>query len=193
MSFYGQMRWTESTLGNWFYGIKLSADLFNASNLFNTRPDEGEETITLSTPKYLYPHEDLAKLTINRGNHWLGIAPIDCVGDNHVSCSGLTIFHNAPKVDDLDDDSYQSVLLPVTNPSGTVNPLKAGDYIKISSPKFDKAGHWAGKEYLDEIFYKLPSQLIQVIHPDGKSEDLKLNDYDKFEFHHDNWINLTLD
>jgi hypothetical protein len=151
------MRWTESTLGNWFYGIKLSAELFSAKNLFNTTPSEGEETVAVAKPKYLYPHEDLAKLTINRGNHWLGIAPIDCVGDDHVSCSGFTLFHNAPKTDDLDEDSYQTVLLPVTNPTGNINPLKSGDYIKISTPKFDKAGHWAGKDNLEEVFYQLPN------------------------------------
>ncbi len=193
MSFYGQMRWTESTLGNWFYGIKLTGDYFKTDNLFNDAPDTGEGTITAGDEKYLYPHEDLAKLTINSGNHWLGIAPIDCTGDNHVSCSGFSLFHNKPQVDNLNASSCQSVILPVNAPSDNdFTTLKSGGYIKVSSPKFDKAGHWAGKDYVEEIIYQLPNQGIQIIHTDDTVEELKTNGYDKFEFKHDEWIKMEL-
>lgn len=192
MSFYGQMRWTDSTIGNYFYGIRLTADMFTSAHQFNKNPPEGEETVG-SQDRYLYPHEDLSKLTVNRGNHWIGIAPIDCVGDDHVTCSGFNLFHNAPLTTGLTADSFQQVLEGLTKkPSQSVTVLKSGGYIKISSPKFDVAGHWVGKDLVDTKYFQLPNQSILIIHPDNGSDELILNSNNQFEFKHDDYIKMSL-
>lgn len=186
-SFYGQMRWGEK-FEQFFYEFKITNNEFSENNEFNIDPEEDKFLETIKSPreKFISPNEDFAIFNINTANHWIGLIPIDSLGDDKdkITQSGVTIFHKPPDFEHSEliptlEFLEREELLEDEDWLGTSVSLMSGDYLKISNINYDKAGH-ATVEKVNKAFFKLPEQIISI----NDSNDLKLKESDqKFHFY----------
>lgn len=185
MSFYGQMRWGD--FQKFFYNFSLtnkqfSNDIFNVNNTSNNT----HETV-IDLLYHVQPNEDFATFQVNTANHWIKMCAIDSKGDEGTTFTGFSLFHNKAQTTNL---YYNSVIQVLDEEEITedITELGSGTCFKVSSYKFDRAGHQSGKTYVHEEFFKIPVQKIQI-----NQDFLNLNDLGYFHFiNDDDWVKLTL-
>lgn len=186
MSFYGQMRWGD--FQKFFYNFSLTNKNFT-SDIFNEKPEDNdtEPTVTSDKVYHLQPNEDFSTFQVNMANHWIKACARDSVGDEGKTYTGFSLFHNKPQTTNL----HYSQIITVTDEEDIVDDvieLGSGTCFKVQSPKFDRAGHQAGVDKVDEKFFKIPVQKIQV-----NQDFLELNDKGYFHFlNDDDWVKVTL-
>ncbi len=188
MSFYGQMRWGD--FQKFFYNFHLtnkefSADIFNADYTKNT--GASPTIVGAGTIRYVQPNEDFATFHFNTANHWIKMCATDSQGDEGVTYTGLSIFHNSPKLTNL----YSCPVIQVVDEEQVTAPiteLTSGTCFKVTTLKYDQAGHQATLEQIVEDYFKIPVSKIQV-----NQDFLELNEKGYFHFiNDDDWVKLTL-
>ena len=183
-SFYGQMRWQD--FQRFFYNFTITNQMFAANNLFNENPTTGNATVASDQIRYLQPNEDFATLKINGANHWIKLSPTDSVGDDNISYSGFSIFHNKANTENTESVKIFDITTIPADTEATI--LKNGDGFKILELKFDKAGHYSESVSLEPTYFQLPPQIIRV----NFTKDLYTNDDQKFHFSEDEWVQLKV-
>lgn len=183
-SFYGQMRWQD--FQRFFYNFTISNNVFSAENTFNEYPTPGNATVEPGWTSYLQPNEDFATLRINAANHWIKLNPTDSVGDEPVTYSGFSIFHNKASTEDTESVKVFDITTIPADEEATI--LRNGDGFRILELKFDKAGHYSDSVSLEPTYFQLPPQIIRV----NFTKDLYVNDDQKFHFNEDDWVKLKI-
>lgn len=184
MSFYGQMRWGD--FQKFFYNFSLTNREF--IDVFNAKPNVNGSYETVTDLLYhVQPNEDFATFQINTANHWIKMCPIDSRGDEGTTFTGFSIFHNEAETTNL----HYSQIIQIVQPeeiTEEIQELGSGTCFKVLTPKYDRAGHQPGNDYLHEEFFKIPIQRLQV-----NQDFLELNENGYFHFvNEDPWVLLTL-
>jgi hypothetical protein len=77
------------------------------------------------------------------------------LGDEGTTFTGFSIFHNSPQTTGL----YHCPVIEIVDEKKVtedIEELGSGKCFKVVSVKFDKAGHQAGEDYINESYFKIP-------------------------------------